>query len=139
MAPAEKVRKLRAAALKLAQGAAQHRRYYNKKQLASFVGMAIALSPAIPAARFKLLALYDSINSVSGWNKQVVVRLSNMGYRALKYFWSTLSVDYCVASWEPQTPTSLLLTDSRDFGFGVHLGKVHRDTVVSGLWPLETA
>ena len=41
----------------------------NKKQLASFVGLAISLSPAIPAARFKLLALYDSINSVEGWGK----------------------------------------------------------------------
>lgn len=52
VAPAEKVRKVKAAALKLAQSASQHRRYCNKNQLASFVGMAIALSPAIPAARF---------------------------------------------------------------------------------------
>jgi hypothetical protein len=58
--------------------------------LASFVGLAISLSPAIPAARFKLLALYDSINLVEGWGKSVMVRLSNMGYRSLKYFWSTL-------------------------------------------------
>jgi hypothetical protein len=59
-----KVQKLRAQAMKLAEFCASHRRFCNKKQLASFVGLAISLSPAIPAARFKLLALYDSINSV---------------------------------------------------------------------------
>jgi hypothetical protein len=42
-----------------------------------------------------LFPLYDSINSVEGWGKTVMVRLTNMGYRSLKYFWSTLSVDYC--------------------------------------------
>jgi hypothetical protein len=33
----------------------------------------------------------------------------------------------------------LLFTDSSDFGYGAHLGTVHRDTVLSGLWPLEQA
>ena len=67
------------------------------------------------------------------------MRLFNMSYRTLKYFWFTLSIYYCVASWEPQEPSELLFTDSSDFGFGAHLGKVHRDTVVSGIWPLKTA
>jgi hypothetical protein len=101
--------------------------------------MAIALSPAIPAARFKLLALYDCINSVVGWGKQVMVRLSNMAYRALKYFWTTLCLSYCKCPWDPAEPDELLFTDSSDFGFGAHLGTVHRDTLVSGLWPVDTA
>lgn len=107
--------------------------------LASFVGQAIALSPAIPAARFKLLALYDSINSINGWGPQIMVRLSNMGYRSLKYFWTQLTVSDCKSSWEASTPDELLFTDSSDFGYGAHLGQVHRDTLVSGLWPIETA
>lgn len=41
--------------------------------------------------------------------------------------------------WEPAKPSELLFTDSSDFGFGAQLGTVHRDTMVSGLWPLETA
>lgn len=44
-----------------------------------------------------------------------------------------------MADWEPQEPAELLFTDSSDFGFGAHLGKIHRDTVVSGLWPMATA
>jgi hypothetical protein len=94
-APHEKVVKLRAAALQLAQFCATHKRFCNKKQLASFVGLAISLSPAIPAGRFKLLALYDSINSVPGWNNSIMVRLTNCGYRSLKFFWSTLAYEYC--------------------------------------------
>jgi hypothetical protein len=90
VAPREKVIKLRSAAMQLAQFCAKHKRYCNKKSLASFVGLAISLSPAIPAARFKLLALYDSINSNPSWNSKVMVRLTNCGYRSLKYFWSTL-------------------------------------------------
>lgn len=32
-----------------------------------------------------------------------------------------------------------MFTDSSDFGYGAHLGQIHRDTVLSGLWPLEQA
>jgi hypothetical protein len=35
----------------------------NKKLLSKFIGTAIALSPAVPAGRFKLLHLYDSLNT----------------------------------------------------------------------------
>lgn len=61
------MRKLRASALVLATFAASHRRHVNKKALARFVGSAIALSPAVPAGRFKLLPLYDALNSVQSW------------------------------------------------------------------------
>jgi hypothetical protein len=101
--------------------------------------LAISLSPAIPAARFKLLSLYDSINSVEGWHNSIMVRLSNNAYRSLKFFWSVLIPSQCQQSWEPSDPQELLFTDSSDFGYGAHLGTVHRDTVVSGLWPIETA
>jgi hypothetical protein len=33
----------------------------------------------------------------------------------------------------------MLFTDSSDFGYGAHLGAIHRDTVLSGLWPLDQA
>lgn len=92
-APSEKIKKVKAAALHLAQFCACHKRFCNKKAVASFVGLAISLSPAIPAARFKLLSLYDSINSVMGWSNNIMVRLSNNAYRALKYFWSTLTTN----------------------------------------------
>jgi hypothetical protein len=32
-----------------------------------------------------------------------------------------------------------LFTDSSDFGYGAHLGAVNKDSVLSGLWPLEEA
>ena len=33
----------------------------------------------------------------------------------------------------------MLFTDSSDFGYGAHLGAIHRDTVLSGLWALDQA
>jgi hypothetical protein len=68
-----------------------------------------------------------------------MVRLSNCAYRSLKYFWSQLAFSYCAQSWEPSDPQEMLFTDSSDFGYGAHLGNIHRDTVLSGLWPLEEA
>ena len=50
-----------------------------------------------------------------------MVRLSNAAYRALRYFWTTLTVSMCVVPWEPASPTELLFTDSSDFGLGAHL------------------
>ena len=88
------------------------------------VGFAISLAPAIPAARFKLLPLYDSLNSVHSWQRGVAVRLTNAGYRSLCYFWTQLSPADCVHSWEPSTPNELLFTDSSDFGLGAHLAEV---------------
>ena len=61
-----------------------HRRWVNKKDLSKFIGTAIALSPVVPAGRFKLLHLYDSLNIVQSWSKFVNVRLSNGAYRSLK-------------------------------------------------------
>ena len=69
--------KLRAQARDLAQFAAAHRRWVNKRALASFVGFAISLSPAVPAGRFKLIALYDALSSIDSWSRSVMVRLSN--------------------------------------------------------------
>jgi hypothetical protein len=68
---------LRGAALELAQFAATHRRWVNKKLLASFAGLAISLAPAIPTARFKLLAIYEAIASDPSWSPSTFVRLSN--------------------------------------------------------------
>jgi hypothetical protein len=82
------VQKLKQLSLGLAKYASQHNRFVNKKSLSEFVGFAISLSAAIPAARFKLLPLYDAINQVSSWSNNVAVRLSNAGYRVLKYFWT---------------------------------------------------
>lgn len=56
------------------------------------IGFAVALSPAIPASRFKLLPLYDSLSSENSWKRSVAVRLTNAGYRSLIYFWTKLTV-----------------------------------------------
>lgn len=94
-APPDKLRKVKSMALELAQYAANHRRYVHKRQLASFVGTAIALSPAVPAGRFHLLPLYDAIRSDSSWRHSTVVRLSNGAYRQLKFFWTQLRLSDC--------------------------------------------
>ena len=118
--PPAKLCKLKSLAMELALHAASHRRYVPKRVLASFVGSAISLCPAVPAGRFHLLPLYDAINSVPGWKRTTVVRLSNGGYRQLKYFWTQLQLRDCAVPWEPATPDELLFTDSSDFGLGAH-------------------
>lgn len=115
---------------------ASHRRWVNKRILSKFIGTAIALSPAIPAGRFHLLQLYDSLNSSQSWRSDVMVRLSNGAFRQLKYFWSQLLPSHCIVSWDPSDPDELLFTDSSDFGLGAHLSQVNSmSDVVSGLWP----
>ena len=85
------------------------------------MGTAISLSLAIPAARFKLLPLYDALNTDVSWHRHTAVRLSNAGYRALKFFWTQLQVSECHVDWEPSHPNELLFTDSSDYGLGAHL------------------
>jgi hypothetical protein len=83
------------------------------------------LAPAIPVARFKLLPLYDALNSVASWKSCTTVRLTNAGYRALRFFWTCLKVADCKQSWEPTEPNELIFTDSSDFGLGAHLEHVN--------------
>lgn len=93
------------------------------------------MSPAIPAGRFKLLPLYDAINSVFSWHPNAVVRLSNTGYRALRHFWTQLVTYQCVVTWDPTTPNETLFTDASDFGLGAHTSHISTpSSVVSGLW-----
>jgi hypothetical protein len=139
-APPPKVTATRAMALQLAQSAAAHRRWVNKKQLARFVGTAVALSPAIPTGRFRLVALYEALASVESWAPSVFVRLSNQAYRALTYFWTKLATRTCVNSWDPREPDELLFTDASDFGLGAHTAPVSPPVVLSGNWsPSDSA
>lgn len=80
-APRAKVVQVRDMSMQLAKFAAQHRRMVNKKVLSKMVGTAIALSPAIPAGRFHLLPLYDSLNANFSWHPSTMVRLTNAAYR----------------------------------------------------------
>lgn len=73
--------KLTQLALDLAVYASKHKRFVNKRNLASFVGTAISLSPAILGGRFHLLPLYDSLHLNSSWSHSAVVRLTNSAYR----------------------------------------------------------
>lgn len=107
--------------------------------LASFIGSAISLSPAIEAGRFKLLPLYDSLNSIDSWRSHVAVRLTNGAYRSLKYFWSCLQPADCSVSWDPRQHDEMLFTDSSDFALGAHLSTISSKTVLSGPWSTAIA
>ena len=133
-APPLKVAKLRAQALDLARFAALHRRWVNKKLLAKFVGTAISLSPAVPTTRFRLVALYESINSNPDWSPATFVRLSNQAYRSLVHFWTQLKSSECTCMWDPATPAKMLFIDASDFGLGAHTSDIAPSAVVSGLW-----
>lgn len=66
-----KLGNLQGRAVSLAQAAAKHRRWVSKLELASFAGYVVSLSVAIPLARFHLLPLYDSLQTVSSWAPHV--------------------------------------------------------------------
>ena len=89
----------------------------------------------MPAGHFRLLPLYDALNSILSWKPTVVMQLSNAAYRSLVHFWTKLKVPDCRVDWDPLSPDELLFTDSSDFGLGVHTAEVCSNMVVSGLWP----
>lgn len=85
--PPHKHTALIASARALCTFAAAHRRWVSKRDLARFCGLAVSLSPALPAGRFNLLPLYDAIASRPSWSPTTMVRLSNAAYRRLRGFW----------------------------------------------------
>ena len=129
-----KLTRLRGMSLALAKEAAAHKRYVFKRDLAKMVGLAVAVSPALPGGRFHLLPLYDSINSVDGWRASLKVRVTNSAYRRLREFWSKLQLTDCVCRWDPTPPEELWFTDSSDFGYGAHLSLPDDTAMVAGSW-----
>jgi hypothetical protein len=123
--PAHKHVALTAHAGALLTFAAQHRRWVSKHLLASFCGSAISLAPAIPAGRFHLLPLYDSIGRDPSWAPRTMVRLTNAAYRQLRDFWRHLPLPACRVSWDLSAPEELLFTDSSDWAWGAHVGTSH--------------
>lgn len=128
---------MRARAYELAAAAAKHKRYVSKRVLASFLGLGVSLSPAIPAGRFNLLPLYDALTQVSGWAKTAMVRLSNQAYRRLKDFWTRLTVSACHVSWDVSSPREWLFTDASDFAAGAHTTNLTVDGLMSVPWDMS--
>jgi hypothetical protein len=84
--PTEKIDEIQRRARVLYKEAAKNRRWISKRILAQFVGKVMSWYLAFPLARNYLASFYQTINSRSGWDGCVKVKLDNHGMKLLKTF-----------------------------------------------------
>lgn len=61
-----------------------HKRFINKRKLASFIGYLQSCSLAIPSARLHLVQLYTDLNKLPGWHSTASIRISHKSLKEIK-------------------------------------------------------